>query len=84
MPVQFDEKVGYEFVYLVWGLTPHKIPELIAICTTEKDRDRYLEDKSIEPRHKVITWEKAYLDHAYGNNMLRLVYIYLERQRGKI
>ncbi len=83
MPVQLDEKIDMEFVYLVWGLTPHKIPELMAICTTEDKRDMYVEAGENEGRHKVVTWEKTYLDHLYGNNMLKLVDLYLEKQRGK-
>lgn len=68
IPYDVDAKLGY--VWLVWGITRERC-DLIAIATTEEACGRYLEAGRRMARYKVVKEEQAFVDHLYGDGLLR-------------
>jgi hypothetical protein len=67
MPYNADGDLFY--VYLIWGIRKvGDAPELIAIATTPRSRNRYLAVGTNAGFFRVRS-ERAWLDHMYGESL---------------
>lgn len=69
--IPFDDKAQLGYVWLIWGLTPGRGCDLIAIATSHDAKRRYLEVGRVRGYYRTNA-EKAFVDHLYGDGLLTL------------